>query len=220
MLSRRISGQGNTSVLRVCALLALASTPVACGGPSAQQTARAEALFGTCATCHGDHAQGNRETSAPGLAGLPEWYIQLQLWEFQVGFRAYVPADSTGKLMAAAAGTLTDPEDAKALAAWLADQPVDPSSPTLGGDVAKGKVAYQACIICHERDGSGRVDKTAPPIAGMADWYVAGQLRKFRDGWRGTNPKDVPGSTMMRPVSIPLSDHDIVNLAAYVATLK
>jgi len=151
---------------------------------------------------------------------LPEWYIQLQLWEFQVGFRAYVPADSTAKLMAAAVSTLSDPADATALAAWLSDLPAAPPPPTVGGDPAKGRVAYQACIICHERDGSGRLDKTAPPIAHLADWYVAAQLRKFRDGWRGTNRKDIPGTTMMRPVSIPLSDDDIVNLAAYVVTLR
>lgn len=156
----------------------------------------------------------------PNLAGLPDWYVELQLWEFQVGYRAYQPGDTLALQMAAMARSLPQSEDPSLLAEYISDLPAVPQTPTVKGDVTAGRVAYQACIACHEVDGSGRRDKNAPPLTGLADWYVADQLRRFRDGQRGMNPNDELGGTMMRPVCIPLDDEDIQNLAAYVATLR
>jgi len=190
-----------------------------CGGPSAEETARARTVFETCAACHGAEGQGNREVGAPNIAGLPAWYVVNQLRKFQIGHRAYVPEDSVGRRMAAAAQTLTSADDAVAVARWLESLQASPPPPTVQGDIQAGRVAYQACISCHEKDGSGRKDKNAPPLPGLADWYVVAQLQGFRDGWRGTKANDTSGTTM-RPVSIPLSDADIRNLAAYVVTLR
>lgn len=205
---------------RTLALLAAAPGLAACGRPPAATTARAREVFEGCSACHGAKGEGNRAVGAPGIAGLPAWYVQAQLRKFQVGHRGYEPADSAGRRMAAASLLLTQAEDAAAVARYVQDlPPVDPGA-TVHGDARAGAVAYQACIVCHESDGSGRRDKSAPPLPGMAEWYFVAQLREFRDGWRGTRTNDVSGSTMMRPVSIPLSDADIVNLAAYVATLR
>ncbi len=190
-----------------------------CGGPSAEEAARARTAFATCAACHGPEGQGNREVGAPNIAGLPAWYVVNQLRKFQIGHRAYVPEDSVGRRMAAAAQTLTQADDVAAVARWLGSLPPSPPPPTVQGDAQAGRVAYQACISCHEKDGSGRKDKNAPPLPGLADWYVVAQLQQFRDGWRGTNTND-PSGTTMRPVSIPLSDADIRNLAAYLVTMR
>lgn len=219
MRLRRTRGRRATRLLRICALVALGSSLATCGRPSPDRIARGEALFGGCTPCHGPEGEGGPALGAPSIAGLPAWYVRLQIWEFRVGYRGYVSADSAGARMATAVAGLADRADAAALAAWVAGLPAVAPPPVLGGDPARGKVAYQACVACHRRDGSGREDKLAPPISGLADWYVAGQLRKFRDGWRGANRNDVPGATMMRPVSIPLSDQDILDLAAYVPTL-
>lgn len=197
----------------------LALGPSACGGPSPEETARAASLFEECSACHGPAGEGKRELAAPNIAGLPAWYIQMQLRKFQIGHRGYAPADSAGRRMAAALTELTSAPDVAVLATYVADLPTAAPAPTLAGDPQAGRIAYQACIVCHEADGSGRRDKNAPPVTGLADWYFAGQLRAFRDGLRGTRSNDVSGFTMMRPVSIPLSDADIVNLAAYAATL-
>ncbi len=201
------------------ALLLLALGVAGCGRSSPEEAARAASLFTECAACHGSRGEGNREVGAPDIAGLPAWYVQMQLRKFQIGHRGYAPADSAGRRMAVAAAALTRAADAALIADWVADLPAVPPTPTLDGDAEAGRVAYQACIVCHESDGSGRRDKKAPPVTGLADWYFVAQLRAFRDGWRGTKSNDVSGFTMMRPVSIPLSNADIVNLAAYAATL-
>jgi len=60
----------------------------------------------------------------------------------------------------------------------------------------------------------------APRIAGVDDWYLATELRKFRSGVRGANPKDREGR-LMRPMARGLADEDAVrNVVAYVETLK
>jgi cytochrome c553 len=143
----------------------------------------------------------------------------MQLRKFQIGHRGYAPADSAGRRMAVAANAVSQAADAALLAGYVARLPKVPPSRTLDGDPEAGRVGYQACIVCHRADGSGRRDKKAPPVTGLADWYFVVQLRAFRDGLRGTKSNDMSGFTMMRPVSIPLSDADILDLAAYAATL-
>ena len=209
---------GPTSRLLALALL-LAPGVTACGTRSAEESARAAAIFQKCATCHGPSGEGDRALGAPGIAGLPSWYVRMQLRKFQIGHRGYAPADSAGQRMAAVASLLTSASDGVLIADYVADLPRTAPPTTLRGDVAAGRVAYQACIVCHEADGSGRRDKEAPPLTGLADWYFVQQVRAFRDGLRGTSSNDVSGFTMMRPVSIPLSDREIVDLAAYAATL-
>jgi cytochrome c oxidase subunit 2 len=52
------------------------------------------------------------------------------------------------------------------------------------------------------------------------DWYLATELRKFRSGVRGTNPKDREGR-LMRPMARTLANEDAIrNVVAYVETLK
>lgn len=200
-------------------LLAVGLAASSCGGPSPEETARARTVFESCAACHGDDGQGKREVGAPNIAGLPSWYIQNQLRKFQIGHRAYVPEDTLGQRMAAATALLTRAGDMAVVADYVERLPVTTPPVTVHGDPRSGRVAYQACISCHERDGSGRRDKNAPPLPGLADWYFVSALRDFRRGWRGTNANDQSGTTM-RPVTIPLSDADMDDLAAYVATLR
>lgn len=190
-----------------------------CGGPSPEETARARTVFETCAACHGAQGQGNRDLGSPNIAGLPSWYIQNQLRKFQIGHRGYASDDSAGQRMAAVSLTLTRPGDLSVVADYVERLPATVPPVTVEGDAGAGRVAYQACISCHERDGSGRHDKNAPPLPGLADWYFISSLRKFREGCRGTDANDQSGTTM-RPVTIPLSDADMDDLAAYVRTLR
>ncbi len=43
------------------------------------------------------------------------------------------------------------------------------------------------CAPCHGAQGTGNTDIEAPSIGGLPEWYVQGQLVKFRDGLRGTH---------------------------------
>jgi len=86
-------------------------------------------------------------------------------------------------------------------------------------DNARGEQLYALCSQCHGADGLGNSAFLAPAIAGLSDWYVEGQLAKFRDGWRGLHPEDT-GGMRMRPMSRSLaSDEDVTAVAAYVASL-
>jgi cytochrome c oxidase subunit 2 len=85
---------------------------------------------------------------------------------------------------------------------------------------ANGAELFQLCEQCHGEAGEGRREFNAPAIAGLPQWYVEGQLKKFRAGLRGTHPADSTGM-QMRPMGMSLrSDGDVKNVAAYVAGLK
>jgi len=88
------------------------------------------------------------------------------------------------------------------------------------GDVANGAELYDLCSYCHGPAGLGNRDLAAPAIAGLDEWYVLAQLKKFREGQRGLHPDDIEGMRM-RPMSLTLQDdQQIADVAAYVATLE
>ena len=112
---------------------------------------------------------------------------------------------SIGKLVTAAAGLAF----AVALIAGAASAEDDGRSADL----------FELCMQCHGEAGEGSELALAPAIAGLGDWYVAAQLRKFQSGARGLNPHDV-GGLRMHPMSLALkSDEDLEAVAAYVAAL-
>ena len=55
------------------------------------------------------------------------------------------------------------------------------------------RALFATCAACHGDNGAGNQDLRAPRLAGVDDWYLATELRKFRSGVRGTNPKDREG---------------------------
>lgn len=65
-------------------------------------------LYGTCATCHGNSAEGSEAMGAPALAGQNDWYLVTQLTNFRAGYRGAHPQDSHGSQMLAFARMLTD----------------------------------------------------------------------------------------------------------------
>ncbi len=82
-----------------------------------------------------------------------------------------------------------------------------------------GKDVYAVCMNCHGHQGEGIPLYAAPAIAGMPQWYLEGQLRKFRAGIRGGHPDDTEG-LRMRPMSWQLrSEAELIAVAAYVAKL-
>lgn len=65
-------------------------------------------LYTSCATCHGDQAQGNEALGAPALAGQNDWYLVTQLKNFMAGYRGYHPDDIYGQQMRTMVQTLGD----------------------------------------------------------------------------------------------------------------
>jgi cytochrome c553 len=88
------------------------------------------------------------------------------------------------------------------------------------GSILKGKELVQngsprttACGICHGADLTGL--GPVPGIAGRSPSYVARQLYDMQQGTRSGS-----WTELMKPVAKDLSGEDLVDIAAYVASLQ
>ena len=80
--------------------------------------------------------------------------------------------------------------------------------------LAQGRDKFVQCAACHGADGRSTVIPQYPKIGGQSGAYVINALKAYRDGRRqGTY------AAIMAVVAKPLSDDDIVNLAAYIESL-
>jgi cytochrome c553 len=69
---------------------------------------RGQALYATCAACHGAKAEGNPALGAPALALLDDWYQVRQLQGYRTGGRGTHASDTPGQQMRAALTVLRD----------------------------------------------------------------------------------------------------------------
>ncbi len=59
-----------------------------------------------------------------------------------------------------------------------------------------------------------------PPLANRSDWYLLDQLKKFKAGIRGADPRD-PIAIMMRSMAMTLADEQAMkDVIAYIGTLS
>ena len=84
------------------------------------------------------------------------------------------------------------------------------SGSVLAGDAAAGKAKAATCAGCHGATGISN-NPLWPNLAGQQKGYLVKQMKAFRDGTRN--------DPMMSPMSKPLSDADIENLAEYYNSL-
>jgi cytochrome c oxidase subunit 2 len=86
------------------------------------------------------------------------------------------------------------------------------------GDPAMGETLFAVCQACHGPGGEGNQQLGAPRIAGQKPWSLLRQLRHFRAGARGVDPRDTFG-LQMRAMALTLADDQAVeDVVAYVAT--
>jgi cytochrome c553 len=181
---------------------------------------RGQEVFETCVPCHNADGSGNPTVGAPNIAGMKEWYVEEQLEDFRAGIRGTHFSDVEGMRMRPMALSLTSDEDVKAVAHYVETLPPVRHASSIPGDPKAGQALFATCAACHGDNGAGNPDLKAPRIAGVDDWYLATELRKFRSGVRGTNPKDT-GGRLMRPMARGLAGEDAIrNVIAYAETLK
>jgi cytochrome c oxidase subunit 2 len=181
---------------------------------------RGQEVFETCVPCHNSDGSGNPTVGAPNIAGMKGWYVERELNKFRSGARGMHFSDVEGMRMRPMALSLTSDDDVKAVAHYVEALPPVRHASSLPGDPKVGEALYATCSSCHGDTGAGNQDLGGPRIAGVDDWYLATELRKFRSGVRGTNPKDREGR-LMRPMARGLADEDAIrNVVAYVGTLK
>jgi cytochrome c553 len=205
---------------RGLSLLLLAFGAAACNQAPTPGIARGEALFDTCAPCHGVAGGGDQTLGAPAIAGLPLWYVQEQLRKFQLGHRGGAPFDTVGIRMKSMSWSLDLEGDLESVAEYVAGMPATNPAPSVeGGDAQAGQAAYTVCAACHGPAAKGNEALHAPPLVGQSDWYLVAQLHKFKVGWRGADPDDIWGGTM-RPNAMMLDDAAMLNVVAYIQTLQ
>lgn len=98
----------------------------------------------------------------------------------------------------------------RVLSAVLVSMALVASGAALAGDAAAGKAKSATCAGCHGAAGISN-NPLWPNLAGQKEAYLVKQMKAFRDGTRA--------DPMMAPMSKPLSDDDIANLAAYYSSL-
>jgi cytochrome c oxidase subunit 2 len=196
-----------------------------CAAAMAQGDAnKGKALYATCAACHGQNGEGNLALNSPALAGQEDWYLLTQLKNYKAGIRGTNPKDIYGMQMRPMSMTLADEQAMKDVIAYIKTFKPGPLEDTVkGGDAAKGKSLYMTCAACHGQQAEGMKALNAPKLTVQQDWYLLRQLKYFKEGIRGTDPKDIYGM-QMRPMSMILADEqamkDVVAYIRQVATKK
>ena len=83
-----------------------------------------------------------------------------------------------------------------------------------GGDPDAGKIKAQPCMGCHGIPGYNNVYPTfhVPKLGGQWPEYIVASLKAYRDGSRGHKT--------MRAQAASLTDEDMLDIAAWFASLK
>lgn len=175
-----------------------------------------------CVACHG--VDGNSPLSAnPHIAGQVQDYIYKQLKNFRSADGK--PALRENPIMSGMAMAISSEEDVLNVAAWYAQQKLNPAVPTTAdeailnrgkqlwraGDVTRG---VPACSGCHGPNGQGLAAQY-PRLSGQFPEYTELQLRSFRTGQRANDPE-----SMMRNIADRLSESDIKAVSEYAAGLR
>jgi cytochrome c len=86
------------------------------------------------------------------------------------------------------------------------------SGAALASNATAGKARYAVCGGCHGPTGLGNPMLGYPKLAGQSATDIAGKLRGYKSGERN--------NVTMRAMTAGLTEADIENIAAYIATLK
>lgn len=221
--------QMRRSLIALAASGALAAPMLA---HAAGDVAAGKEKYASCAACHG--ATGDGQGGAfPKLTGLGQEETAKKLAAYRDGDQDYLKSVGLGGrygTMAPNASSLSD-EDIADLAAYIADEfgggeggnggdeqaaaePAAESGAIAKADVERGQALYSSCAICHGEQGEGGHLMNAPKLKGLPASQVASLLKVYR---KGTEMGQY--SYAMIPQATHLSDADINNLAAYVATI-
>src|SRR5437879_10341082 len=83
-------------------------------------------------------------------------------------------------------------DEERTFQAWLSNQPTySETRARVTGNAVAGQEMYAVCRACHGPQAQGNQTLKPPKLSSPARWYLARQLRYFRQGIRGTNAKDI-----------------------------
>ena len=175
-----------------------------------------KASYAACAACHGANGEGNVAMNAPRLSGQGAWYLERQLQLFKQGARGTHEKDMFGKMMAPMAATLAD-DTAIADVVGLHRGPAGRAG--AGNDQGRrgqGPPALRDVRRLPRRRRARDRGDQRPRLQGMSDWYMATQLKNFRDGVRGAHAQDIYGAQMALIAGMLADDAAIGDILAYI----
>ena len=205
------------------------------------ETVTGEELSVVCKFCHGSSLQGNNRRDGPALAGLPAWYLELQMRNFIGGIRGAHPEDIPGQQMRYSTGMLRNDYTLSSVAEYISGlEPGIPMTadaiverpyiwaskyaglePGITGNPETGQQTYLSiCSACHGPDGVGIEALGAASLVYLSEGYLARQLKYFRDGVRGSDPRDTRGMQMAVMSKLLTTDQAIADVAAYITSLR
>ncbi|GAB6051253.1 hypothetical protein JCM17960_00730 [Magnetospira thiophila] len=186
-----------------------------------------EAIFMTCAPCHGDQAQGGGGGKYPRLAGMSQKVLAEQLHDFKSRERINIPMfpftserelpdqdilDVTAYISGLHLSSVLPPADGRVdgLERLLAAKRVL-QIPRAPGDLKNGHTLYVTyeCDRCHGEAGEGGPND--PPLAGQHIPYLERQFEEMA-AERRFHPKP-------RKYIAPLSETQKRDLLAYLSIL-
>lgn len=85
------------------------------------------------------------------------------------------------------------------------------STQVQAADIEAGKAKAATCAACHGANGISAIP-TYPNLAGQKPAYIVQQLKAFKSGERN--------NAIMKPMATMLTEADMINVAAYYASLK
>lgn len=157
-----------------------------------------------CRHCHGVGGSSVRDDT-PNLAGQNEAYLLVQMEKFATGKRK-------NEFMEGLIKALT-PEERKNIALYFSRQAVVVKPTADSGQVAAGKALYDSvCINCHGANAYGT--EKVPRLASQQPGYLRDSITRYRNG---SGERIDP---LMAAYTRNLKDADIVNLAAYLASMR
>ena len=157
-----------------------------------------------CRHCHGVGGSSVREDT-PNLAGQNEAYLLTQMEKFVSGKRK-------NEFMEGLIKALT-PEERKNIALYFSQQEVVVKPVANAAQAASGKRLYESlCISCHGATAYGT--EKVPRLASQQPPYLQDSLKRYRSG---SGERIDP---LMAAYTRNLKDADIVNLSAYLASMR
>lgn len=173
----------------------------------------------TCASCHGDSAQGNDALGSPALAAQQSSYLVRQYNNFASGLRGTHSDDKFGQQMVAMSKALTDANEIQKVAEYLSELPAVKQK-LAEGDIENGYKYYQSCGSCHGPKANGNLALNTPSLVGLSADYIKRQHVNFNTGLRGTHADDRFGRQMAMMAGTMKDEKTLNDVIAYINSLS
>lgn len=184
-----------------------------------------------CAGCHGEFAQGTKDSEYPRLAGQPAAYIERQLLLFRERKRPNMPMleyvderqmpDAEIKDVSAFIASIKLPTKLPPIDESVEFDPLERlllakqtiNIPRAEGDTEAGRKQYnRECRSCHGDNGVGDEEHAVPMLAGQYTDYLWRQVAKYRKGIRIHDPED-PEDRLLKL----FTDEELKDIFAYLS---